>query len=35
MPTAKDAGTIFGPLMALIFVPFYAVALIVSRPDAP
>jgi ABC-2 type transport system permease protein len=25
MPTAKDAGTIFGPLMALIFVPFYAI----------
>lgn len=35
MPTAKDAGTIFGPLMALIFVPFYAVSLIVSDPHAP
>ena len=35
MPTAKDAGTIFGPLMALIFVPFYAVTLIVSDPRAP
>ena len=35
MPTAKDAGTIFGPLMALIFVPFYAISLIISDPDAP
>jgi ABC-2 type transport system permease protein len=35
MPTAKDAGTIFGPLMALIFVPFYAISLIVSDPHAP
>jgi ABC-2 type transport system permease protein len=35
MPTAKDAGTIFGPLMALMFVPFYAVSLIVSDPHAP
>jgi ABC-2 type transport system permease protein len=35
MPTAKDAGTIFGPLMALIFVPFYAGTLIVSDPRAP
>ncbi len=34
MPTAKDAGTIFGPLMALIFVPFYAIGLIVSDPGA-
>ncbi|MET4136743.1 ABC-type Na+ efflux pump permease subunit [Pseudarthrobacter sp. PvP090] len=32
MPTAKDAGTIFGPLMALIFVPFYAISLINSDP---
>jgi ABC-2 type transport system permease protein len=35
MPTAKDAGTIFGPLMGLIFVPFYDVTLIVSDPRAP
>ncbi|MDJ0352441.1 ABC transporter permease [Pseudarthrobacter sp. PH31-O2] len=35
MPTAKDAGSIFGPLMGLIFVPFYAVTLIVSDPNAP
>jgi ABC-2 type transport system permease protein len=34
MPTAKEAGTIFGPLMALIFVPFYAVSLIISDPTA-
>jgi ABC-2 type transport system permease protein len=35
MPTAKDAGTIFGPLMALIFVPFYAISLIISDPRSP
>ena len=35
MPTAKDAGTIFGRLMALIFVPFYAISLIISDPRAP
>jgi ABC-2 type transport system permease protein len=34
MPSAKEAGTIFGPLMALIFVPFYAVSLIISDPTA-
>lgn len=35
MPTTKDAGTIFGPLMALIFVPFYTISLIISDPHAP
>jgi ABC-2 type transport system permease protein len=35
MPTAKDAGTIFGPLMMLIFVPFYAMSMIISDPRAP
>jgi ABC-2 type transport system permease protein len=35
MPTTKDAGAIFGPLMALIFVPFYAISLIISDPRAP
>jgi ABC-2 type transport system permease protein len=34
MPTAKDAGVVFGPLMALIFIPFYVVNLIISDPDA-
>lgn len=34
MPTVKDAGVVFGPIMALIFVPFYAVALVVSDPGA-
>jgi ABC-2 type transport system permease protein len=34
MPTAKDAGPIFGALMALIFIPFYTVSLIVSDPNA-
>ncbi|MHB1234319.1 MAG: ABC transporter permease, partial [Microbacteriaceae bacterium] len=34
MPTAKDAGPIFGALMALIFIPFYVLPLIISSPDA-
>jgi len=34
MPTVKDASSIFGSLMALIFVPLYAVSLIVSDPQA-
>lgn len=34
MPTVKDAGTIFGSLMALLFIPFYVVSLIVSDPHA-
>ena len=35
MPTAKKAGVVFGPLMALIFVPFYAISLILSDPHFP
>jgi len=35
MPSAKEAGIIFGPVMALIFIPFYVVALVVSDPQAP
>jgi ABC-2 type transport system permease protein len=35
MPTAKEAGQIFGVMMALIFIPFYTVTLIVSDPSAP
>ncbi|MCU1567181.1 MAG: ATP-dependent Na+ efflux pump [Pseudarthrobacter sp.] len=35
MPNAKEAGVIFGPLMALIFVPFYAISLILSDPTSP
>jgi ABC-2 type transport system permease protein len=34
MPTAKDAGPIFGGLITLIFLPFYAFSLIASSPDA-
>jgi ABC-2 type transport system permease protein len=34
MPTAKDAGPIYGALMVLIFIPFYTVTLVVSDPDA-
>lgn len=34
MPTAKDAGPIFGGLITLIFVPFYIFSLIASNPNA-
>lgn len=34
MPTAREAGNFTGIMMALIFVPFYAVALVVSDPQA-
>lgn len=34
MPTAKEAGPIFGALIMLIFIPFYALSLIVSDPNA-
>ncbi|MEO7588099.1 MAG: ABC transporter permease [Arachnia sp.] len=34
MPTAKDAGPIFGAMMVLIFIPFYIISLIVSDPNA-
>ena len=34
MPTAKEAGTIFGPLMAAMFIPFYTFSLIISDPKS-
>lgn len=34
MPTAKDAGVIFGPLIFSVFIPFYAISLIISEPGA-
>ncbi|HXD60610.1 MAG TPA: ABC transporter permease [Lacisediminihabitans sp.] len=34
MPSVKDAGAFFGMMMALIFIPFYIVTLIVSDPSA-
>lgn len=34
MPTAKDAGPIFGGLITLIFIPFYVFSLIASSPNA-
>ncbi len=34
MPTAKDAGPIFGGLITLIFIPFYVFSLIASDPKA-
>lgn len=35
MPTAKDAGNLFAGLMILMFVPLYAVSLIISSPTSP
>lgn len=34
MPTAKEAGNFMAVIIALIFVPFYAVSLIFSNPQA-
>jgi ABC-2 type transport system permease protein len=34
MPTAREAGQIFGVMMVLIFIPFYIVAQVVSDPNA-
>jgi ABC-2 type transport system permease protein len=34
MPTAKEAGNFMGIMIALLFVPAYAVPLIVSNPQA-
>jgi ABC-2 type transport system permease protein len=34
MPTAKEAGNFMGVMIALIFVPFYAISLIFSNPQA-
>ncbi len=33
VPTAKEAGAFFGFTMILIFIPFYALELIISSPD--
>jgi ABC-2 type transport system permease protein len=35
MPTVKEAGTMLAPVIILLFIPLYAVALIVSDPQAP
>ncbi|MGA7207134.1 MAG: ABC transporter permease [Specibacter sp.] len=32
MPTAKDASTVFAPVMIMMFIPFYIVSLVVSDP---
>ncbi len=34
MPTAKEAGQVFGVAVTLLFVPFWIVSLIASSPDA-
>jgi len=34
MPTAKEAGSLFGAAMALLFGPLYAASLFVTSPDA-
>ncbi|MBP1134790.1 ABC-2 type transport system permease protein [Arthrobacter sp. PvP023] len=35
MPTAKEAGNFMGVMIALIFIPFYSVSLVVSEPHSP
>ena len=35
VPTVKEAGTVFAPLVIMLFVPFYVVSMIVSDPRAP
>lgn len=35
MPTAKDAGPIFGGLITLIFIPFYIIPLVMSNSNSP
>jgi ABC-2 type transport system permease protein len=34
VPTAKEAGTVFGPLMAMMFIPFYTFSMVISNPGA-
>ncbi|MDJ0312790.1 ABC transporter permease [Arthrobacter sp. H35-D1] len=34
MPTAKDAGTVFAPVMISMFIPFYIVTMVVSDPGS-
>ncbi len=34
MPTARDAGGFFGAVLGAIFIPFYALRLIMSHPNA-
>ncbi|AIY01884.1 ABC transporter, permease protein [Arthrobacter sp. PAMC 25486] len=34
MPTAKDASMVFGPVMIMMFIPFYIVSMIVSDPGS-
>lgn len=35
VPTVKEAGAFFAPMMIMIFIPFYVGSLIVSDPHAP
>ena len=34
VPTPKETDAFFGGMMALVFIPFYVVRIIVSRPDS-
>ena len=34
MPTAKEAGNFMGVMIALIFIPFYSVSLVISEPHS-
>lgn len=34
MPTAKEAGQIFGVVVALLFIPFWSISMVASDPDS-
>lgn len=34
MPTAKEAGQIFGVVVTLLFIPFWSLSLVASNPDS-
>ncbi|WP_104086424.1 ABC transporter permease [Arthrobacter sp. GMC3] len=34
MPTAKEASMVFGPVMLMMFIPFYIVTMVVSDPGS-
>lgn len=35
MPSTKDSGPVFGTMMSLLFIPFYAIVLIATDPASP
>ncbi|MEI9908032.1 MAG: hypothetical protein WDO06_09315 [Actinomycetota bacterium] len=34
MPTAKEAGQVFGAVVSLLFIPFWVISLVASNPQA-